>query len=116
MGFDLTDLKGLMAPVSINRGVKTLLLRVDCDKCFKWDCVACYSKDVGVMDFTVSFFQCKKCDKIACEICMRGEGGEELACPFCGHEGMGEVKPYKLYTCNMCVDEEKYCDECEIEA
>lgn len=98
-----------VAEFRIDPEVKTFFIRVNCESCFKWECVSCYEEDVKKRDFNLTFFECEKCGRIVCGICLKDrQGKEDVECPFCGHKGLEKITPSSIYVCNICVKKSKH--------
>lgn len=98
----------------IDEGVKTFFIRADCDKCFKWECVASYGGDVKDRDFTVDYFECLSCDKIVCDVCLGEQPEAKKICPFCGNRELKRLTPKRILECHTCITESKLlCPVCD---
>ena len=93
---------------------RKLYVRVDCESCYRWECVACYEDDIRLRNFNINLFECKGCNSIICGTCLEGESGKRIECPFCGHKGLLKLKPSDIYLCNICAldDKKKLCKIC----
>jgi len=112
----LVDVDKLSGRFSVNPDVKTFFIRADCDKCFKWECLASYGQDVEERDFTVDYYECLSCDKIICDVCAKEHAtpGREMVCPFCGKKKLHRLTPAKILECHTCITEsELSCPVCD---
>ncbi len=89
-------------------------VRVDCDKCGRYDCISVYEDQVEHTDFKVSFFECTQCKKTFCHICV--EDDERVECPFCKKLKPKKIKPFDIYVCGVCFKhwwrEGGFCKKC----
>jgi hypothetical protein len=110
----LVDVSKLSGRFRINPDVKTFLIRADCDKCFKWECVTSYADDVKDRDFTADYYECLSCDKIICEVCAKESPKKDPRCPFCGKGKLHRLTPQKILECHTCITtSELSCPICE---
>ncbi|MBU0761683.1 MAG: hypothetical protein KKD39_01545 [Candidatus Altiarchaeota archaeon] len=90
-------------------------LRMDCDKCGRFECVTVYEDQVEAIKFKLNFFQCKQCRRSFCHICIADD--DDISCPFCGKRKPKTVKPFDVYVCGVCFrewwNEGGLCIECD---
>lgn len=110
----MVDVSKLSGKFKINPDVKTFFIRADCDKCFKWECIASYKEGLDNRDFTADYYECTNCNKIICEVCIEGEKDENPPCPFCGRRKLHRLTPKKILDCHTCIIEsELTCPVCD---
>ena len=110
----IVDPEKLSGKFKIDKDVKTFFIRADCDKCFKWECVASYAEDVSGRDFTVDYFECMSCEKIICEVCVDNKPDGDHPCPLCGKKKLHRITPEKILECHTCITEsELSCPVCD---
>ena len=99
----LVEPSKLAGRFSIDKSVKTFFIRADCDKCFRWECVASYKDDIKDRNFTVDYYECLNCDKIICEMCATEMKDKKFTCPFCGRKKLHRLTPQKIIDCHTCI-------------
>lgn len=93
-----------------------LLVRVDCDNCMKWHCIACYEDEIEKREFLMDFYECENCSRIVCGVCA-DEDEKIKSCPFCDGKKLKKASPFDIYFCNVCInewlDDGGLCAECK---